>query len=537
MAEMERMNNHRRGRQGPRYENDFTPGTVNSRPTKQLEFHQAMTDFKRMFPTMDEEVIEAVLRANNGIVDATIDQLLTMNVDNEVFPEDLQWEDEAALAAGLPFPLEQDCLPPKRSLSEKAPLPDPIGESPPPYSEAVQSPQMLISPSIRKTVKSSPPNPPIANLLDLGIDELALSNTEPKTPISSWSSPVASANPPWHGPIASSGSTWSHSGATEKSSWKGPSSALASRSWSMHGPADHTSRKLHGRSLSMGSATKKASYRNWNPPMLGRLPDDFLRLSPTVSPQRSPSSVTTTEKSQHRRTASQPRILSNHSHQFSSDMLQERIKENERRRRMASSDLDPELAQYLEDERLALMFQNSEFLQELRDNEDFMNTLERDRMNAVAFEPAVTPVSPDRDAMMEGYGDDRDDTLEAFPFSQQLPKGDDEDAELRRKLKHMGKASRKQFASLARKFFSRKKKKSSKQIIREKLAPSRMNLLEEDSDVDGGNSESHLAYDEGADVDTMSLPPASVPRIRTVQRPPYHPDTIITYNPDSSHRV
>ncbi len=36
-----------------------------------------------MFPSMDEEVIEAVLRANKGAVDATIDQLLTMNVDGE----------------------------------------------------------------------------------------------------------------------------------------------------------------------------------------------------------------------------------------------------------------------------------------------------------------------------------------------------------------------------------------------------------------------------------------------------------------------
>ena len=34
-----------------------------------------------MFPNMDEEVIEAVLRANNGAVDETIDQLLTMNTD------------------------------------------------------------------------------------------------------------------------------------------------------------------------------------------------------------------------------------------------------------------------------------------------------------------------------------------------------------------------------------------------------------------------------------------------------------------------
>ena len=44
-----------------------------------------------MFPTMEEDVIEAVLRANDGAVDATIDQLLTMSIDvggnEEVFDQ------------------------------------------------------------------------------------------------------------------------------------------------------------------------------------------------------------------------------------------------------------------------------------------------------------------------------------------------------------------------------------------------------------------------------------------------------------------
>ena len=47
-----------------------------------------MSDFCYMFPETDEEVIEAVLRANNGMVDATIDQLLTMNIDAEVNDDD-----------------------------------------------------------------------------------------------------------------------------------------------------------------------------------------------------------------------------------------------------------------------------------------------------------------------------------------------------------------------------------------------------------------------------------------------------------------
>ncbi|KAL4715989.1 hypothetical protein ACJJTC_013289 [Scirpophaga incertulas] len=51
--------------------------------TTHLEFTQAMTDFKTMFPDMDDDVIEAVLRANQGAVDATIDQLLAMSTDNQ----------------------------------------------------------------------------------------------------------------------------------------------------------------------------------------------------------------------------------------------------------------------------------------------------------------------------------------------------------------------------------------------------------------------------------------------------------------------
>jgi hypothetical protein len=42
-----------------------------------------MTDFKIMFPSMEADVIEAVLRANGGAVDTTIDNLLTMSADAE----------------------------------------------------------------------------------------------------------------------------------------------------------------------------------------------------------------------------------------------------------------------------------------------------------------------------------------------------------------------------------------------------------------------------------------------------------------------
>ena len=41
----------------------------------------------------------------------------------------------------------------------------------------------------------------------------------------------------------------------------------------------------------------------------------------------------------------------------------------------------------------------------------------------------------------QGYGDDSDKTLDAFPFSQPTVKDKDEDAELRRQLRGMGKGS------------------------------------------------------------------------------------------------
>lgn len=77
----------------------------NSRPARQvrrLEFNQAMEDFKTMFPNMDYDIIECVLRANNGAVDATIDQLLQMNLDGSGCDDSSDSEDS--------IPPEVTCL-------------------------------------------------------------------------------------------------------------------------------------------------------------------------------------------------------------------------------------------------------------------------------------------------------------------------------------------------------------------------------------------------------------------------------------------
>lgn len=53
------------------------------------------------------------------------------------------------------------------------------------------------------------------------------------------------------------------------------------------------------------------------------------------------------------------------------------MQENERKRLSNTSVNDPDLVQYLEDERIALFLQNKEFFQELKDNKEFLSTLER----------------------------------------------------------------------------------------------------------------------------------------------------------------
>jgi len=59
------------------------PAPVVPEKTTHLAFDQAMADFHVMFPDMDTEVIETVLRANKGAVDATIDQLLALAEEEE----------------------------------------------------------------------------------------------------------------------------------------------------------------------------------------------------------------------------------------------------------------------------------------------------------------------------------------------------------------------------------------------------------------------------------------------------------------------
>ena len=197
-----------------------SPTPNNSQAPRQLEFNEAMKNFKNMFPSMDRDVIEAVLRANNGLVDATIDQLLDMgageidNVDSNSTPR---------------LPAYTDSHP---------------HEPPPSYSDVVSTEQATTD-----TAASPPPRP------------------------------------------------------------------LPAR-----------------------------PYCAWNPPLLGALPDDFLRLSPVRSESRpSPARPVSGGNSN-------------------------------------STTALKELQQFLEDEKMARFLQNEEFMRELRRNEDFVLSLENGKL-------------------------------------------------------------------------------------------------------------------------------------------------------------
>ncbi|XP_050534217.1 CUE domain-containing protein 1 [Daktulosphaira vitifoliae] len=56
-------------------------GSSESAAAVGLDFKEVMNNFRFMFPTLDNDVIENVLRSNKGSVNPTIDQLLTMSND------------------------------------------------------------------------------------------------------------------------------------------------------------------------------------------------------------------------------------------------------------------------------------------------------------------------------------------------------------------------------------------------------------------------------------------------------------------------
>ncbi|NXA50855.1 CUED1 protein, partial [Nothocercus julius] len=356
------------------------------RQVRRLEFNQAMEDFSTMFPRMDYDIIECVLRANRGAVDATIDQLLQMSLDGR------EADDSSDSEESIPAEILERTLEPDSSDEEPPPVYSPPGREPP-SSQALCVPPAL----------------------------------PPRTEVP---------------------------GGT------------------------------------------RGRYRNWNPPLLGALPDDFLRIPtqppagtqvsrpgalPSVLPGALPSALP----------AFLPHASWHPSWCTSKSPRGPGALEQERRWK-----------QYLEDERIALFLQNEEFMKELQRNRDFLLALERGELvhgrdgggssgracahraslaDRLKYESKKSKSSSDCGVSSVISGD-------AAPAgSSEAGSAVSDDALFRDKLKHMGKSTRKKLFELARAFSEKTKMRKSKRkhLLKHQVmgtAASTANLLD---DVEG----------------------------------------------------
>ncbi|XP_028428994.1 CUE domain-containing protein 1b isoform X3 [Perca flavescens] len=342
-----------------------------SRQVRRLEFNQAMEDFKTMFPSMDYEVIECVLRSNNGAVDATIDQLLQMSIDGQGSDDSSDSDDS------IPAEILERTLEPDSSDEEPPPV-----YSPPTYDMHIYD----------RKYPEAPPTPP----------------------------PRFEAQPP---------------------------------------PGHQQVR----------------SYRNWNPPLLGNLPDDFLRILPqqldsikqsSQSSLSQPSSSSSSSVSSISQWTAPSGSLSGAAGTTGGPDLTS-----------GATEQDKKLKQYLEDERIALFLQNEEFMRELQRNREFLIALERDRLK---YESKKS--KSNHSSSMENSTE---------PYSAASMEAVSDDALFRDKLKHMGKSTRKKLFEIARTFSEKTKRRKSKRRMLLKhhslgTANSTANLLD---DVEGNPCE------------------------------------------------
>ncbi|CAB1316216.1 unnamed protein product, partial [Coregonus sp. 'balchen'] len=368
--------------------NNSNPGG-GGRTVRCLEFNQAMEDFRTMFPSMEQEVIECVLRANHGAVDSTINQLLQMSLDGDGSDDSSDSEDS---------------IPPE--ILERTLEPDSSDEEPPPVY--------------------SPPSYDM-HIYDRKYPDEVL--------------PTASPPP-----------------RQEK---KGREGGRAHGSLMPVNPVPASPLLVH--------PLLPVKGRNWNPPLLGNLPDDFLRILPQQldSLPRSHSSLTQTSLTQPSCSSS---LLS----------VTQQVEPGAAARAGQvgmETDQERKLKQFLEDERIALFLQNEEFMKELQRNREFLIALERDwlqyesKTSKSHHSPAFMGMSSPGYNYASGSGEACINVTD--------------DALFRDKLKHMGKSTRNKLFEIARAFSEKTRRRKTKRRALLKHhslgnAASTANLLEDE---------------------------------------------------------
>ncbi|XP_071191606.1 CUE domain-containing protein 1-like isoform X1 [Salvelinus alpinus] len=349
------------------HEESPVPGELNNsrgggRTVRRLEFNQAMEDFRTMFPSMEQEVIECVLRANHGAVDSTIDQLLQMSLDGHGSNDSSDSEDS---------------LPPE--IRERTLEPDSSDEEPPPVY--------------------SPPSYDM-HIYDRKYPDEVLPTASPPPSFD------ASQTPPCQPP---------------------PCPPPPASQWQV------------------------GSYRNWNPPLLGNLPDDFLRILPQQLDSLPRSYTSLTQSSLTQRSSSSSL----------SSMTQQVQPGTGARAGQVGMETEQErkLKQYLGDERIALFLQNEEFMRELQRNREFLIALERalSVLDRLQYE-SKTSKSHHSTAFM-GMSTPGDNCASG---SGEACTNVTDDALFRDKLKHMGKSTRKKLFEVARAFSEKTRRRKTK---------------------------------------------------------------------------
>lgn len=496
----------------------------------QLDFYQAMADFKLMFPNMDEEVIEAVLRANEGAVDGTIDQLLTMNTD---FGADQSMAVSAALIARgqPPFSAKLKRIVELGGRSKLTTSEASSGSLEPDASRSSFGRHLASKSSVKSSVGSESSVQRPRKVESRGFssvstnlsEDLLLDTTTDDSRVFSSSVDVRDG--------ACGGDEFTPS----QQSWDddsflpaAPAPPIPPRSPLLSAPPLPPKMSLLGVTATFGRGVngslttpeqKKTTSRHWDPPMLGKLPDDFLRLeiapptqtvfktSPTsaqpgtfmshsaheatrtrvscqetspipctrIRPARL-SSETGQTRSHHHSTSgkshrsshdgvmSVPHSCDCQRHSCGAITMHERPQNSKRR-----LEIDADTWQMLEDERLALVLQSEEFLAELRQNEDFMRSLEH-----------------------EGQTRNSGEEVQSMLLEKSAHPNDS--AEFRTLLKHVGDTSKKKLIAAAQKFFAKCKKKSQKPILKDTAAPSTINLLDDEETENKDLSDEHFQF-------------------------------------------
>lgn len=131
----------------------------NESNSSKLNFYESMYNFKKMFPLLESDVIEVVLRSNDGDVEKTIDQLLTLVKDEELARQMRQPSvetsnstnnnnGEASMSSGQQFAQQSTITTSSSSI-------DPPGEDQPPaYNEIFSTSRVNTLPAQSSNISS-----------------------------------------------------------------------------------------------------------------------------------------------------------------------------------------------------------------------------------------------------------------------------------------------------------------------------------------------------------------------------------------------